>query len=51
VRTMQQAGVRRLPIVDDTGAVTGLVSLDDLSVLLAAELGVAVSAIRDDRGP
>jgi CBS domain-containing protein len=51
VRTMQQAGVRRLPIVDEAGAVIGLVSLDDLSVLLAAELGVAVSAIRDDRGP
>jgi CBS domain-containing protein len=51
VRTMQEEGVRRVPIVDEEGAVAGLVSLDDISVLLAAELGVAVSAIRDDRGP
>ena len=32
-----EAGVRRMPVVDDTGGLTGLVTLDDLVVLLAQE--------------
>ncbi len=38
VLRMEQRGIRRLPIVDDEGRLVGLVALDDLLVLLAAEL-------------
>jgi CBS domain-containing protein len=36
--TMCEAGVRRMPVVDD-GALAGIVTLDDLTVLLTSELG------------
>jgi CBS domain-containing protein len=35
---MARAAVRRLPVVDDVGAIVGIVALDDLLVLLAEEL-------------
>ena len=35
---MARAAVRRLPVVDDVGALVGIVALDDLLVLLAEEL-------------
>jgi CBS domain-containing protein len=46
LRRMRERGVRRLPIVDDHGKVTGIVTADDLTVLLAqelADLGVGIS--------
>ncbi len=51
VSRMREAGVRRLPITDAGGALVGLVSLDDVNVLLAGELNAAVEAIQDNRGP
>lgn len=48
---MRQLGVRRLPIVDADGRATGIVTLDDLMVLLTAELGHTAMAIRSNRGP
>lgn len=50
VHRMRESRVRRLPIVDHAGRVVGLVSLDDLVVLLSAELGEAVAAVRSNRG-
>ncbi|WP_164000272.1 CBS domain-containing protein [Pyxidicoccus caerfyrddinensis] len=44
-------GVRRLPIVDGQGRVAGLVSLDDVLVLLSAELGQTSAAVRENQGP
>lgn len=38
-RAMRDLGVRRLPIVDEDGRVTGIVTADDLTMLLAKELG------------
>lgn len=35
---MNDAGVRRVPLVDDAGAVVGIVTLDDFLVLLGSEL-------------
>lgn len=46
LRRLEEASVRRLPIVDDDGALEGIVTLDDILVLLGAELQKATSIIR-----
>jgi CBS domain-containing protein len=51
VAQMREAGVRRLPIVDAAGVLAGMVSLDDISVLLSAELSASTAAIHENRGP
>jgi signal-transduction protein with cAMP-binding, CBS, and nucleotidyltransferase domain len=51
VLTMRQRGVRRLPIVDGQGRVAGVVALDDILVLLSAELDLAAAAVRENAGP
>ena len=48
---MRRSGVRRLPIVDDHGKLVGLVSLDDLLVLLSSELSSGIDAVMENRGP
>ena len=48
---MRQKGVRRLPIVDHEGNLRWVVSLDDLHVLLAAELMQTAEAVRVNKGP
>ncbi len=45
VRVMRKHGVRRLPIVDDDGRVTGIVTADDLIGLLGNELAALGEAI------
>jgi CBS domain-containing protein len=45
---MREHGVRRLPIVDSEARLIGLVSLDDLLVLLGRELGDAAAAITSE---
>jgi CBS domain-containing protein len=42
---MAQQGVRRLPIVDEEGRVMGLVTLDDIVLMLGMELGEAAKAV------
>jgi CBS domain-containing protein len=49
--SIRAAGVRRLPIVDATGKPIGMVTLDDLIVLMAGELGAAAGAVEENRGP
>ncbi|KFA87999.1 CBS domain-containing protein [Archangium violaceum] len=49
--TLREQGVRRLPIVDEQGRVVGLVSLDDVLVLLSGELGQTAAAVRENQGP
>jgi CBS domain-containing protein len=39
VQSMTAKGVRRLPVVDADGGLIGIVTLDDLLLLLARELG------------
>jgi CBS domain-containing protein len=51
VRSIRDAGVRRLPIVDSKGKVVGMVTLDDLVVLIAGELSTAAGAVQANRGP
>lgn len=49
LRLMRCEGVRRAPIVDDAGALIGIVALDDLLELIAEELGDLASLIREER--
>jgi CBS domain-containing protein len=48
---MRDTGVRRVPIVSHDDVLLGIVTLDDLEVLLAAELTTIADAILDNRGP
>jgi CBS domain-containing protein len=48
VRVMSERGVRRLPIVTEDGKVTGIVTADDLTVLLTGMLGDLGVGIRDN---
>jgi CBS domain-containing protein len=44
-RKMMELGVRRLPVVDDMGRVVGLVSLDDLLLMLSRALNQLAEGI------
>jgi len=48
VRVMREHGVRRLPVVDDAGKLVGVVTNDDLVVLLGRELAALAEGIADD---
>lgn len=48
---MAAEGVRRLPVVDRDGALTGIVTLDDLANLLSAELANLTSIIEAESPP
>lgn len=39
IQLMTSKGVRRMPVVDDGGSLLGIVTLDDLLLLLAKEFG------------
>lgn len=45
VKTMREHGIRRVPIVDEDGRVTGIVTADDLVALLGRELSALGEAI------
>jgi len=47
-RTMRERGVRRLPIVTDEGTVIGIVTADDLTILLAKELADVGAGLADN---
>jgi CBS domain-containing protein len=51
ISSIRAAGVRRLPIVDANGRAVGMVTLDDLVVLVAGELSAAAGAVQANRGP
>jgi CBS domain-containing protein len=46
-RVMRERGVRRLPIVTDEGTIIGIVTADDLTVLLAKELADVGAGLSD----
>ncbi|RLM56660.1 CBS domain-containing protein [Halobellus sp. Atlit-31R] len=48
---LREEGVRRMPVVDDDGDLAGLVSLDDLTVLLTGELGNLAGVIEAESPP
>lgn len=49
--TMHEVGVRRLPLVDDGGALTGIVTLDDVVVLLGSELENVSGVVQSESPP
>jgi len=51
VIAIRTAGVRRLPIVDAAGRAIGIVTLDDLVVLMAGELNLVAGAVQVNLGP
>lgn len=51
VIAIRTAGVRRMPIVDAAGKAIGIVTLDDLVVLMAGELNLVAGAVQQNLGP
>jgi CBS domain-containing protein len=49
LRTMRRMGVRRLPVVGSKGLLTGILSLDDVLDVLAAELAEVSGAVRNEQ--
>lgn len=49
IRFMRIKGVRRLPVVDESGSLVGVVTLDDLLELLVEELGLLVKLIAHEQ--
>jgi CBS domain-containing protein len=49
-RLLSRKGVRRLVVVDGAGALVGLLSLDDLLILLGSELGHVASTLAGGLG-
>jgi len=48
---LSEASVRRMPVVDDDGALAGIVTLDDLHVLLAGELESLAGVVAAESPP
>ncbi|MGZ8215058.1 MAG: CBS domain-containing protein, partial [Methylosarcina sp.] len=38
IKVMRQKGIRRMPVVDNAGALIGIITLDDLIDLIAEQL-------------
>ena len=51
VIALRTAGIRRLPIVNAAGKAIGIVTLDDLVVLMAGELNLVAGAVQQNLGP
>ncbi|HEY5622275.1 MAG TPA: CBS domain-containing protein, partial [Gammaproteobacteria bacterium] len=49
LREMQRMGVRRVPVVNEKGALTGVLAIDDVLEHLALELTRIAGAIRIER--
>lgn len=49
-KLMSRRGIRRLPVVSQTGKLVGIISLDDLLMLLGGELGHIASTLANELG-
>lgn len=49
LRHMREAGVRRVPVVDRSGALAGVLSLDDVLELIAKQLLDIAGSIRNEQ--
>jgi CBS domain-containing protein len=50
VKLLAEHGVRRLPVVDAQGRLTGIIALDDMLMLLGTEMGHIASALSRELG-
>jgi CBS domain-containing protein len=48
VELMRSKGIRRLPVVDSDGVLTGIVTVDDLMELIAEQLGEIVQLVANE---
>lgn len=48
LQLMRDLAVRRIPVVDDSHELVGMVSLDDVIIALAGELGAVAETIRKE---
>lgn len=51
LETMREAAIRRVPVVDEQGRLTGIVTLDDLLVVAGAEMTRAADVIGHQASP
>ncbi len=51
ITTMRDQGIRRMPIVDDDGQLEGIISLDDLVVLLGEQISGLAEVVRKELEP
>jgi CBS domain-containing protein len=49
IQQMRKHGVRRMPVLDQAGALAGIISIDDLIALLAAEMGELAKLISKEQ--
>jgi CBS domain-containing protein len=49
-RLLSKRGIRRLPVVDRAGKLVGIISLDDLLMLLGSEMRHIASALSNELG-
>jgi len=49
LRMMREKGVRRVPVVNDTGGLAGIVTVDDILELVAEEMDGFVRTLRSER--
>jgi CBS domain-containing protein len=50
VKMLADRGIRRLPVVDGEGQLTGIITLDDVLMLLGNEMGQVASALARELG-
>ena len=50
-KTMFEAEVRRIPVVDDEGAIAGIITLDDFLVLFTDELNGLAGVVEAESAP
>ncbi len=49
IERMQKHGVRRMPVVGDTGAIVGIITLDDIIELASEQLSGLARLVRNER--